>query len=136
MREKFNLCITASLAILIAYLSLTPRPSYPSSLGELSPTITTLIYHSLAYAALSTSAAVTLRERDMEISGAVIGAAAYGLLIEIAQIQVAGRFFTYPDIVANTAGASLVIIDYRFRFLERLLGIQEDFIEIVAGANR
>lgn len=100
------------LLVLIAFLSLTPSPGHVDggnpllrALAELflgDPSQHDKIGHFLAYAALGAAGAAALAGR---IGAAVLGATAYGALMELGQLLVPGRSAGFGDLLADLLGA-------------------------------
>lgn len=102
-RLLLALCLTALLAGVIGWVTLTPPDQQPA----LAVTLPDKVYHALAFAALILPSALLAVQSLPWILGAGL---AYGGLIELIQPQV-GRSSEIGDMVANIVGlcAGLVI---------------------------
>ena len=92
--------VTLFIIILaIAYLSLTPK--YTITIGN------DKISHFIAYGTLTINAGLLTIKNPKSFRSAIALCIVYGGLIEVGQYYVPGRFMSFYDIVANTAGVAI-----------------------------
>ena len=125
MRKKINLIITLSAILIISYYSL--KPSGVSS-GVPGSSSTTFL-HLAAYFALAGSFLLHLHDNRKGHISALFISFCFGLIIELLQTQVDGRFFSFKDIAVNFAGASLVMLDHRSKIITEVIEIEDRFLE-------
>lgn len=95
------------LAGAILVVSVVPIPgAVPDESGGLP---TSLLFHAVGYAALAMTLRISLiaTRRPHTNAGALLGASAYGALIECLQYPLPYRTFSYLDMLINATGAGL-----------------------------
>lgn len=105
-RTRWAAVLGVALAILA--VSVVPIPGAVPDEGGGIPT--SAVFHFLGYAALSALIGVALLVRQPPVRGSgtgLLGASAYGVLIECLQYPIAYRSFSYVDMLVNAAGATL-----------------------------
>ena len=96
---KFILII---VVVAIAYLSLTPTDVITIGNDKIS--------HFIAYSVLMANVGLlTFRNKRLLIIG-IIASVLFGVLIEIIQHFVPGRFMSFYDVLANTAGVGIGVL--------------------------
>ncbi|MFW6323631.1 MAG: VanZ family protein [Desulfovibrionales bacterium] len=86
-----------SIAVVV-FLSLDPNPGIETSFSYQDK-----VHHFLAYFWLAFLPYCSFQNKT-GILISVLAMFLLGVLIEILQLQIAGRFFSFPDILANGAG--------------------------------
>lgn len=98
IKSKTLFLFTLVIVVVIAYLSLAPKPTVTASNDKLG--------HFLAYATLCVFCLRSLKlERKRSVLYILLGVMSYGALMEIAQFFIPGRHFSEMDLVANASGA-------------------------------
>lgn len=104
--------LTIIYASVILYMSLSPRPP-GADVGRKTVPYFTYLSHMGMYFLLSTSLYVTMKEggffNEKLLSVVVFSSFLYGLVIEILQLLVPGRFFSIFDLIMNGVGCLLFL---------------------------
>lgn len=116
MRKLPVLCAVA-VATVIAAGSLTPVAA--TGTGSGAPWLSYML-HVAAYAALAAFLVLSWGWSRLRYVHAVLTATAYGVLMELLQVPVPGRFFSLFDIMANTGGAAAIGFNHWFPVLSWL----------------
>jgi VanZ family protein len=107
IRKRLIQFIAIFVLISIAYLSLSPKPAVTASNDKLG--------HFIAYAVLTFFLLLAFQKEKRNRIVKLVGlSATYGVILEVLQLWVPGRHFSYLDLVANVSG---VIIGYFLYFL-------------------
>lgn len=84
----------------------------PGSVPQEGVVPTSVLFHFSGYAALAAALAIALLSRRLHaaVGGAFLGASAYGVLVELAQLGLAYRSFSYRDMAINGSGALFAVV--------------------------
>lgn len=124
MRNKLNAGLAAGVILVISYYSLKPGSAVNPSTGSMFP-----ILHLLAYFGLAGAFLLNLNDRNRNYIIAIFSAFTFGLLMELMQTQITGRFFTYQDLVINLVGASIILTDSKLGLADYFIQLEGRFIE-------
>ena len=98
IKSKTLFLFTLVIVVVIAYLSLAPKPTVTASNDKLG--------HFLAYGTLCVFCLRSLNlERKRSVLYIVVSVVCYGVLMEVGQFFIPGRHFSEMDLVANASGA-------------------------------
>lgn len=98
IKSKTLFLFTLVITVVIAYLSLAPKPTVTASNDKLG--------HFIAYATLCVFSLRSLNlERKRSVLYILLGVITYGMLMELGQLFIPGRHFSEMDLVANAFGA-------------------------------
>ena len=100
--NKFSWGITIFGAMMIFYLS-SIEFSF-TGIGEGGTNILSMIYHVCAFFCLALFLFISVRRTDYVFGLAFVVAVFYGLLDEVHQLYVTGRFCTFSDLLLDTTG--------------------------------
>lgn len=87
------------------------------------------ILHFLAYFGLAGALLLYYHDTTVGHLEAVATAAGFGIGVELIQLQMPYRAFSTVDILLNTAGASVVLLDHQIDVVSRLIEFEENVIE-------
>ena len=87
------------IILAIAYLSLTPLETITIGNDKIS--------HFIAYGTLMTNAGLLTYPDRKKFAIAILLCVVYGVLIEVGQYYVPGRFMSSYDVLANAAGVAI-----------------------------
>ena len=103
MRKNTWFRISLVLIIIgICYLSLTPTETIIVGNDKIS--------HFIAYSILMTNIGLLTYEYKLQFKLGVIGAVLFGIVIEVIQHFVPGRYMSFYDVLANSAGVLIGVI--------------------------
>lgn len=98
IKSKTLFLFTLVIIVVIAYLSLAPKPTVTASNDKLG--------HFIAYATLCIFSLRSLKlEQKRSVLYILLGVVCYGILMEVGQYFIPGRHFSEMDLIANAAGA-------------------------------
>lgn len=129
MREKLNLGLAAAAFATVAYMSFRSSTGAPPAGGQGFR----LLLHGFAYFGLAAASLLYFHDTDRGVVEAFVAAVAFGTAIELLQGQVPYRYFSWADIAANTAGASLVLLDHRVEAVTAAIELEDRAIEAALG---
>lgn len=132
MRQKLNLVGIGAITTFITYKSTTKLTAAPGQDIGLSM----LMLHGIAYFGLAAALLVYLHDTERGHLEAILIAAVAGLGIELIQMQLPYRFFSVTDILANTAGASLILLDYNAIVTSRIVRFEDRVLESSARVGK
>lgn len=128
MRQRVNLVLVLAIAGVIAYFSVRPLPAASYSAGGLN---IALLYHAFAYFALAGALLLYVHDTMKGHAEAVAAAVLFGAGLELVQGQLPGRYFAITDMLVNTAGASLVLLDHRVAAVSWIVEKEDALLEQV-----
>gem|GEM_PF-6491037 len=91
----------------------------------------TLVLHAAAYFGFAGVLSLYFHETEAGIAEAATISFLFGLAVELAQIPVQGRFATFPDVVANAAGASTVMLDNRVGLVSDVIDLERAVVDVL-----
>ncbi|MCC9621365.1 VanZ family protein [Thalassospira sp. MA62] len=102
------------LILLVGYLSLLPAQKLPDV------QLWDKLQHFIAYGAIAFAGRIAY---PRHVTWVLVGTVCYGIGIEFAQGQVAGRDPSFEDAIANALGAMLAILVARLPFVRRMIAL-------------
>ncbi len=128
MRKKLNLLGLAAVISIVTYFSIRPLPGTSSGGTGLLP------LHFMAYFVLAAAFLVNFYDTTKGHIEAVSAAFFFGLLLELMQLNIPSRYFSFQDIGMNLVGASLVLLDHRLSIVTELVEVEDRVIEKALNA--
>lgn len=132
VRQKINLLGVAAATAFITYES-TVRLTEPVG-QEIG--LSMLMLHGVAYFGLASALLIYLHDTSNGHLEAILIASTVGLSLELIQMHLPYRFFGWKDLVANTAGASLVLLDYRLFVASRVVQVEDRILNMTAEVSK
>lgn len=126
MRQQINLGIVLVTAAAITYYSVRPLPIGPYEPSGIS---ITYLYHGVAYFFLAGALLLYFHDTPRGHVEAVLIASLFGAIIELLQYGVPGRYFSIVDLLVNTAGAALILLDHRVTFITVIIHAEDQILE-------
>ena len=128
MRKKLNLLGLAAVISIVTYFSIRPLPGTSSGGASIIP------LHLIAYFVLAAAFLVNFHDTTKGHIEAVSVAFFFGLLLELMQLNLPSRYFSFHDIGMNLLGASIVLLDQRIGVLTEFVEVEERVIEKALNA--
>jgi len=123
MRDRVNTAVLGFILIFISYFSLNSGGVGGSSASSLVP------LHAIAYFVLAVGFLVNFNDTDKGHLEAVFSAFAIGLLIELMQLYIPERIFSFTDMGMNLAGASIILLDHKLKIVNEIVELEDKLIE-------
>lgn len=120
--NKLSWLITIFGAVMIFYLS---SISYVPSVGKIEVNLISMLYHVSAFFCFAFFLFISARKINYIFALTIITAIFYGLLDEVHQLFVAGRFCTFPDFLLDTTGILFASMIYLISIKYRQIRIQK-----------
>lgn len=129
MRQRINtaavvLCVLAIIAGSLAH---------PPEVATSGPSATAPLAHLAAYFILAAGLLTVFHDTPRGHRHAIIAAAGLGLGLELVQSQLPWRTGSLADVLINTAGASLILLDHDSRLVSQLIDLEERVITRLVG---
>ena len=120
MRKTVNLTALTLIGLTVAYFSL-------NSTGFLG--LPSLPLHLTGYFLLAGAALINFHNTTKGHLEAIATAFIFGLLLELLQTQIPSRTFSIIDLAVNLTGASLILVETRFKTVHRFIELEDKIIE-------
>ena len=120
MRKYINFTALIAVAATVAYFSLNTTGFF----GLPSPPL-----HFTGYFLLAGAALINFHNTTKGHLEAVTAAFIFGAIIEIVQSQIPSRTLSMTDMAVNLAGASLIMIETRFKTVHKIIELEDKTIE-------
>jgi len=132
MRQRINQILLGLGMLTITLLSLIdPAVSGGSSLSMYAP-----LTHLMAYFCVAAGLLVVFHDTPQSHLEAILAAAAFGFVLELVQGWLPWRYFGWGDILVNTLGASLILLDHHLDAATWFINREDALIErLVSGES-
>jgi VanZ family protein len=128
VRKKLNLLGLATVISIVTYFSIRPLPGTSSGGASIIP------LHLIAYFVLAAAFLVNFHDTTRGHIEAVSAAFVFGLLLEMMQLNLPSRYFSFHDMGMNLLGASIILLDHRIGVVTELVEVEDRLIEKALNA--
>jgi hypothetical protein len=125
VRQKINYLLVGVVTAAITYYSVYPPPAGVGGGGS------NYVLHVVAYFGLAAALLTHFHSTKHGIIESVALSSLAGIGIELIQYNLAFRTFSLMDIAANTAGAALIIFDYRGFAVNKAVELEDQALKQV-----